>query len=119
MKQKNSFSKLRAEKREIQNKLNSANAIICKQIDEIASLIKTNGRLEILVSRSKQQLQVEEKQKNRYKLRLITLRQLKDTIYNNYIKDIDLKNKSILKYKILSISLAFICATLIVLYFLK
>lgn len=118
-KQKNSFGKLRAEKRLVQEKLNVANKVVCMQIDEISSLINNTEKLEKANSRLNQRLEIEDKQKRRYKLRLIAVKQLKDTIYKNYIDDATSKNKTIFKYQLLSASLAFVCNALIALYFLK
>ena len=116
---KNSFKALRAKLRATENKLNSANRVIKLQIDEISRLANENYSQDMKIIKLEKTVIAEEKIRKRLKLRLATASELKDNIYDNYMKDLEKKNKSIFRLQLLSAGLAFVCNILVVLYFIK
>lgn len=103
MKTKNSFSKLRNEKRLALKELEMANKIISEQKNDIKHLSDNLELQQTEVYKYKKLAYVEEKQKNRFKLRYIESKRLKDEIYSNYIKDLDKLNNKIFRHRALVI----------------
>ena len=116
---KNSFKALRAKLRATEKKLNSANRVIRLQLDEIITLSDDNASKDVKIDNLEKCFLTEEKLRKRLKLRLASVSQLKNNIYDNYMKDLEKKNKSIFRLQLLSAGLAFVCNILAVLYFIK
>lgn len=92
---KNTFAKLRAEKRQVQEKLNGANKIVCEQINQISKL---SDLVEIQSNQIKclnNSLQVELKRNKRLKLRYTYTKALNDSNYKRWMED----NKKIGNWK--------------------
>ena len=115
---KNTFKKLRQEKRLIQEKLNVANKVICMQCENQAEMGNTIDNYEKQIKNLTNTLIAETKYKNRVKRRLALSSQLRNDIYISYMKDLDIKNKKIFNYRILCLSLLFVINVLIAGYFL-
>lgn len=116
---KNSFKALRTKLRATENKLNNANRVIKLQIDAITRLSDDNASKDVKIDNLEKCFLVEEKLRKRLKRRLDSVSQLKNNIYDNYMKDLEKKNKSIFRLQLLSAGLAFVCNILVVLYFIK
>ena len=115
---KNTFKKLRQEKRLIQEKLNVANKVICMQCENQAEMGNTIDNYEKQIKNLTNTLIAKTKQKNRVKRRLASSSQLRNDIYISYMKDLDIKNKKIFNYRIVCLSLLFVINALIAGYFL-
>ena len=116
---KNSFKALRAKLRATEKKLNSANRVIRLQLDEIITLSDDNASKDVKIDNLEKCFLTEEKLIKRLKRRLASVSQLKNNIYDNYMKDLEKKNKSIFRLQLLSAGLALVCNILVVLYFIK
>lgn len=116
---KNSFKALRAKLRATEKKLNSANRVIRLQLDEIITLSDDNASKDVKIDNLEKCFLTEEKLRKRLKRRLASVSQLKNNIYDNYMKDLEKKNKSIFRLQLLSAGLAFVCNVFIALYFIK
>jgi len=95
LKTKNTFAKLRAEKRLVQEKLNGANKIVCEQINKIAKL---NNIVKIQTKRINcldESLAVEIKRNKRLKLRYTYIKALGAENYKRWMQD----NKKISNWK--------------------
>ena len=91
MKEKNTFAKLRAEKKEVQNKLNIANKTVCLQIDEIKILTDKIAEKESCIKWLNHNLKSERKV-NKSILKTAQSHKLhKNLFYENWIKEIDNK----------------------------
>lgn len=88
MKEKNTFAKLRAEKKEVQNKLNIANKTVCLQIDEIKILTDEIAEKESCIKWLNHNLKSERKVN---KSIIKSVQSHKDFFYDNWIKEIDNK----------------------------
>lgn len=83
--------------------LEMANKIISEQKNDIKHLSDNLELQQTEVYKYKKLAYVEEKQKNRFKLRYIESKRLKDEIYSNYIKDLDKLNNKIFRHRALVI----------------
>jgi hypothetical protein len=91
MKEKNTFAKLRAEKKEVQNKLNMANKTVCFQIDEIKILTDEIAEKESCIKWLNQNLN-SEKKINKSIIKTAQSHKLhKDFFYKQWIKEVENK----------------------------
>lgn len=112
------FSNVNEAIKELEEKLNVANKVICMQCENQAEMGNTIDNYEKQIKNLTNTLIAETEHKNRVKRRLALSSQLRNDIYISHMKDLDIKNKKIFNYRIVCLSLLFVINALIAGYFL-